>query len=208
MRALTAIACLWVLLGRAAAEPLPRAIATLSFSAEKVADECDAGRLPEAQQHLKAARQALVELGSANVREALQPLVARAAEIDQALTARDPYRAATRADQLAVLAAGLVEPYAGDAGAQTLRMAAGLRSVGREAKRKDRPAALAAHDAVVAAWTRLKAVAEAKQPKETATVQKAVDGIKKALGEDSFLAARRAAREALDAISRLSALVQ
>ncbi len=204
--ALGVLGVLALLGARANGEPMPASLQAMSFSAEKIAEEADAGRPAEVARHLAEVRKALEDLKGQFASERLAPIADEVRRIDKALGVPSLYDAAVRADAMSNAISALTEPYIGDYHAGVLRLGVFLRSAGRETKRKSAATALISLTSADGVWKTMQSTAAEKRPKEAETMRKSLEAVRKHLGEASLLSARRALHEAIEVLARLSSL--
>ncbi len=185
---------------------MPASLQTLSFSAERIAEEADAGRAREALRRLGDVRKALEDLKGQFSPERLVSIADEVTRIDKALAVPSLYDAAVRADVMSHAISALTEPYIGEFHAGVLRLGVHLRAAARETKRKSVATALLSLKAAEGVWKPMQTVAAGKQAKDAETMGKQLEAARKHLVEGSLLSARRAIREATEVLARLSSL--
>lgn len=199
--------CVWSLLGtRAAGEPMPASLQSLSFSSEKVAEEADAGRTADVTRHLGEVKKSLEGLRGQFAPERLAPIGDEVKRIERSLAAASLYDAAVRADAMSNAISALTEPYIGEFHAGVLRLGVFLRSASRETKRKSAATALQSLTGADGVWVTMQKLATDRQPKDAETMTKQLASARKHLSEGSLLSARRALHDAAEVLARLSSL--
>ncbi len=185
---------------------MPASLQAMSFSAEKIAEEADAGRSAEVTRHLAEVRKALEELKGQFAADRLAPIADDVKRIEKAIAVPSLYDAAVRADAMSNAISALTEPYIGDYHAGVLRLGVFLRSAARETKRKSAATALQSLASADGVWKTMQKTAAEKRPKEAETMARNLEAARKHLGEASLLSARRALHEATEVLARLSSL--